>query len=380
MILLTPGANTSLECSDCYWSLECDRGPLLGDYAGLALLPVDGRRSPCGNPALFQSPQPWMEWSGGPERAGCKVQLDKLPHGCEKLLVVAYTYAAIGPVGELGSVRLVVNDRIEHRHNLTGFGEAAVVLGEFYLRNAEWKFRALAEGSAYGLAALGRRLGWDIDDTHPDRGARDDTASRCESATGTGFAVSPVHVLTCAHVIEGMRTISIASFEGRYKAEPVVVDERNDMALLRVDGANPLVPLIFREGAGCELGETVVALGFPLSGLAGRGLHATQGGVSALFGIRDDSSLLQFTAAIQPGSSGSPLFDSSGFAVGLVKSSMTDAQSMNFAVKSALVLAFLDASGIDARRARGEAGLQKNATEIARDARASLWRIEASSF
>lgn len=378
MIFLSPGANVSIGGSNCSWSMESDRGALLGDYAGLALLPLDGKRNPCGNPVLFQSPQPWMAWSGGPEKAFCRISLDSLPQGCEKVLIVAYVYAAAGPVSELGSVHLIVNERIEHKHSLSGFGESAIVLGELYIRNSEWKFRALAEGSAYGLSALGRRLGCDIDDSHPNDGTQRTEATKSETATGTGFAVSPVHIMTCAHVIDRMSAISIASFEGRYRAEPVVVDERNDIALLRVDGAKPLFPVTFREGKGCELGETVVALGYPLSGLAGRGLHVTKGGVSALFGIRDDSSLLQFTAAIQPGSSGSPLFDSSGLVVGLVKSSMADAQSMNFAVKAALVLAFLDASGTGALRK--VASTQRSTTEIARDAQASLWRIEASAF
>ncbi|MAB25223.1 MULTISPECIES: trypsin-like peptidase domain-containing protein [Pseudomonas] len=377
MIFLSPGANASIGDDDFSWSMETDRGALLGDYAGLALLPVDGKRIPCGSPVMFQSPQPWMEWSGGPEKACCKVTFGSLPQGCEKVLIVAYVYAAAGPISELGSVRLIVNDHIEHKHSLAGFGEAAVVLGEFYIRNSEWKFRALAEGSAYGLSALGRRLGRDIDDSHPNRGTSRTESSRSETATGTGFAVSPTHIMTCAHVIEGMSCVSIASFEGRYRAEPVVVDERNDIALLRIDGAKPLVPVTFREGRGCELGETVVALGYPLSGLAGRGLHVTQGGISALFGIRDDASLLQFTAAIQPGSSGSPLFDGSGLVVGLVKSSMADAQSMNFAVKSPLILAFLDASSINAQR--GGSSQQRTTTEIAKDAQASLWRIEASA-
>ena len=61
MIFLSPGANASIGDDDFSWSMETDRGALLGDYAGLALLPVDGKRIPCGSPVMFQSPQPWME-------------------------------------------------------------------------------------------------------------------------------------------------------------------------------------------------------------------------------------------------------------------------------------------------------------------------------
>ncbi|MFO6370735.1 trypsin-like peptidase domain-containing protein, partial [Pseudomonas aeruginosa] len=93
-------------------------------------------------------------------------------------------------------------------------------------------------GSVYGLAALGRRIGLKIDDAHPHRRSSSSEQSRPASgATGTGFAVTSTHILTCAHVIEDMKEIHIASFEGRHRAEAVVVDQRNDLALLRVQGA-----------------------------------------------------------------------------------------------------------------------------------------------
>jgi S1-C subfamily serine protease len=177
-------------------------------------------------------------------------------------------------------------------------------------------------------------------------------------------------------VIEGLNHLSIASFEGRFQAEAVVVDRTNDLALLRVSGAPPLSPVTFRDGIGCELGESVVTLGFPLAGLAGGGVQVSQGVVSGLFGLRDDASLMQFTAPIQPGSSGSPVFDPYGLVGGLVTSSMADAQNMNFAVKAALVLAFLEAARVPAQRGRSERAL--STPELVRAAQSGLWRIDAS--
>ena len=175
-----------------------------------------------------------------------------------------------------------------------------------------------------------------------------------------------------------MSDIFISSFEGRYRAEPVVVDQRNDIALLRVMESPVLRSVSFKDGSGCDLGESVVALGFPMSGFAGGGVHVTQGGVSALFGLHNDSSLLQFTAAIQPGSSGSPLFDSTGAVIGLVTSTMPDAQNMNFAVKASLLLSFLDACRIDAVQASSSRTF--TTAELARSAQASMWRVEAKNF
>ena len=377
-MILMPGANAALESVRCEMILTCSRAGALGDYAGLALLAVDGKRQPVGEPALIHAPQPWLAWHDTAGLARFSLVLEQLPADCERVLLVLYVFGALGPLRELGQFRLKVGEQIEHSLALDEFGDGAMVIAEVYRRNDQWKIRALAEASAYGLSAFARRLGLALDDRHPQRmrpEASDDSVAR-QGATGTGFAVSTQHILTCAHVIEGLEQLSITSFEGRYKAESVVVDRKNDLALLRVIGAPPLNPVTFREGVGCELGESVVTLGFPLAGLAGGGVQVSQGVVSGLFGLRDDASLMQFTAPIQPGSSGSPVFDPQGLVSGLVTSSMADAQNMNFAVKSALVLAFLEAARVPARRGCSERSL--STPELVRASQAGLWRIDAS--
>ncbi|MET1068345.1 MAG: trypsin-like peptidase domain-containing protein [Pseudomonas prosekii] len=376
MKALTPGANAAISGVKCAWTLECSNATAFGEYAAVALLPVTEKRLPTGDPALFQVTQQWMEWSGTPSSIGCSLDLSKLPGGSERLLVVVYTFAAAGPVSDLKDLRLQVDNQVELSLDLQSNGESAIVIGEFYSRNDQWKFRALAEGSAYGLAAMGRRMGITIDDAHPTRRPyTGDSPRNRTGASGTGFVVSPGHVMTCAHVIEDMQELHIASFSGRYRAEVVVVDQRNDMALLRVQDCPPLTPVVFKDAVGCALGEPVIALGFPMAGLAGGGVHVTQGGVSGLFGLHNDASLLQFTAAIQPGSSGSPLFDSSGAVIGMVTSSLPDAQNMNFAVKAGLLLAFLDACHVSPPKSPTIRVI--STAEMAREAQSSLWRIEA---
>lgn len=379
--MLTPGANTALSGHTTTWTLEASLTTAFGSIAAVALVPVDEKRNAKGEAALFHAEQAqWMNWSGDPARVGGTVKLDHLPAGSDRILLVIYRYSNLGPIDLLKSLRLTVDSHITYELDVSRHGESALILGEFYCRAGQWKFRALAEGSAYGLAAFGRRIGLAIDEAHPDRPGAEVDRTRPDGprtgATGTAFAVSPNAVITCAHVIEGMSQVEINAFTGRYRAEPIMVDVRNDIALLRVEGS-PLVPVQFAAATVCSLGDPVTAVGFPMSGFAGGGAHVTQGGVSALFGLRNDSSLMQFTAAIQPGSSGSPLFDAHGRVVGMVTSTVPDAQSMNFAVKAGLLVAFLEACHVPVARTQTNASL--TAADIARGAQSSLWKVEARS-
>ncbi|KPX73197.1 Trypsin domain-containing protein, partial [Pseudomonas amygdali pv. lachrymans] len=135
---------------------------------------------------MLHQEQSWMEWSGGPQDVGCTLRLDRLPAGSDRVLLMVYVYAAMGPVRDVSSLHLKVDADIEHRLDLRDNGEAAIIIGEFYKRNEQWKFRALSEGSAYGLSAFGRKIGLDVDDRHPRHpSGGSGRGPRHESATGT---------------------------------------------------------------------------------------------------------------------------------------------------------------------------------------------------
>src|SRR6185295_986528 len=108
-----------------------------------------------------------------------------------------------------------------------------------------------------------------------------------------------------------------------------------------------------RGGRGARLGESVVAVGFPLSGLLSSDPIVTTGSISALSGLNNDRRAIQISAPIQPGNSGGPLLGENGSVVGIVMAKLNALkmvqatgdipQNVNFAISVGIVQPFLNA-------------------------------------
>jgi len=108
--------------------------------------------------------------------------------------------------------------------------------------------------------------------------------------------------------------------------------------------------------SGSRLGEYVVAFGYPHADLLSTSGNFTQGNVTALAGMGDDSRYLQISTPIQAGNSGGPLLDQSGNVVGIVTAKLNALkmalasgdlpQNINFALKASIIASFLDIHGI----------------------------------
>jgi S1-C subfamily serine protease len=175
---------------------------------------------------------------------------------------------------------------------------------------------------------------------------------------GTGFLISANgHILTCAHILgeEPAATIRIAG--ARYEADVVHKDKEVDLALLKIRQVNvaDLKPLSFRKDKKPGIGEDVSTVGFPLSNVLGNSARYTKGSISSTTGLKDDPKQLQFSAQIQPGSSGGPLFDKNGVVLGVVSQTLNPLrtlantggalpQNINFAIKGDVVLDYLAAA------------------------------------
>ncbi len=153
---------------------------------------------------------------------------------------------------------------------------------------------------------------------------------------GSGFFVAGDKIITNRHVIEKSSRVEIHLIDGKkIQAKGVLaIDGEGDLALLQVDvppnsavAALPLVQTAPQEG------ESIVVVGNPF-GLEG---SVSNGIVSAVREIPGYGKIIQITAPISPGSSGSPVVNMRGQVIGVATLQAAEGQSINFAVPSARI-------------------------------------------
>lgn len=156
--------------------------------------------------------------------------------------------------------------------------------------------------------------------------------------TGSGFFLRPGQVVTNLHVIRGAVRAEIKTLDGKGKVFPVngtlAVDEEGDLALLSVD--MPLASATRSTELAKDLpdeGETIFVIGNPLK-LEG---SVSDGIVSAVREVPNSYRIIQITAPISHGNSGSPVFNLKGQVLGVVTVKVTNGQNINLAIAAARV-------------------------------------------
>ena len=147
---------------------------------------------------------------------------------------------------------------------------------------------------------------------------------------GSGFFIGPDRIITNRHVIERSSRVEVHLLDGKkFPVKGVLaVDGEGDLALLQVDiPANLAVPLPIVRSVPQE-GESIVVVGNPF-GLEG---SVSNGIVSAVRDIPGYGRIIQITAPISPGSSGSPVVNMYGQVIGVATLQAAEGQSLNFAV------------------------------------------------
>jgi tetratricopeptide (TPR) repeat protein len=147
---------------------------------------------------------------------------------------------------------------------------------------------------------------------------------------GSGFFVASDRVITNRHVIEKSSRVEIHLVDGKkFIAKGVLaVDGEGDLAMLQVDLPAALAVALPISRNVPQEGESILVVGNPF-GLEG---SVSNGIVSAVREISGYGKIIQITAPISPGSSGSPVVNMFGQVVGVATLQAAEGQSLNFAV------------------------------------------------
>ncbi|MDQ8017073.1 MAG: trypsin-like peptidase domain-containing protein [Bordetella sp.] len=193
-------------------------------------------------------------------------------------------------------------------------------------------FSALAGQLAHSVVDIRTlRIGRDeaAEDQSPDLSPDFDFADRLAQPLATQVQVSQVRdlasglvlredglILTSAHVVAGVDDVQVQLDDGRrFTARVLGLDRRTDVGLLKIETKGLPVALL-GDPAGTRAGDWVAAISSPF------GFHSsvTAGVVSAVGRFLNGAGeipFIQTDVAINPGSSGSPLFNARGEVVGI---------------------------------------------------------------
>lgn len=167
----------------------------------------------------------------------------------------------------------------------------------------------------------------------------------------TGFFIGREgYVLTCKHALAEQGDTFVYWQVGpakdrktvKAKAQVIREDPRQDLALLKIETEQEMNPVNLAKTDQIEAGARIVSIGYPGLGSESLRYTMTRGVVSNPNQRINGMNYLQTDAAINPGSSGGPVFDSHGRTIGLVVLK-GNIEGAGFAVPQDRLLAFLEA-------------------------------------
>ncbi|MBM7071473.1 trypsin-like peptidase domain-containing protein [Shewanella sp. 202IG2-18] len=170
-------------------------------------------------------------------------------------------------------------------------------------------------------------------------------------SSGTGFYINESgQVLTAAHVLRKCLYTEVNKDGESHVAHTIADSTLLDLAV--IEGKSKVERFLpFRTKQEIFLGEQVTNVGFPLQGVLAQSPNLTRGNVSSRKGLKGDVANFQFSAPIQPGSSGGPVVSDGGELLGLAVSTLNYKtlvengslpQNVNFALDAQYIAKFLN--------------------------------------
>ncbi len=165
--------------------------------------------------------------------------------------------------------------------------------------------------------------------------------------SGSGVIVSDNgYIVTNYHVIEGAENIKVVlSNNNEYDSQVIGVDSKTDLAVIKIQPDENLVPAVFGDSSDLRRGDFVFSVGNALGEYPGSVSMGIVSYPSRAVIINDETiTMIQTDASLNSGNSGGGLFDSQGCLVGVVsaKEGDDDAEGVGFAIPSHLVRPVID--------------------------------------
>ena len=170
----------------------------------------------------------------------------------------------------------------------------------------------------------------------------------------TGFLITPNgYLATSQHVVSDADSVYVENMTDhtRYKAEVVYTDQLTDLSILKITDkkfktlARLPYTIAYKEA---DLAEPIYTLAFPREEMV-----FGEGSISAKSDYEGDTAKYQVSIPVNPGNSGSPVFDIQGNLVGIVSGRNNNAQGATSAVKSRFLYTAIDSL------AKGDATLRQ---------------------
>lgn len=164
-----------------------------------------------------------------------------------------------------------------------------------------------------------------------------------KTVSGSGFVVAADgKVVTNHHVIDGASAIRVYVGPTAYPATVAADSPGDDLALLQVQ-ATGLTPLKLGDSGALEVGQDVLAFGYPYAEEIGAADPTVTRGIISRLGLKVNgiNDGIQIDAPLNPGNSGGPLVNLAGEVVGVDVAKLSQANGIYFAIPSAHVKALL---------------------------------------